>query len=298
MNESNAHPIRVVGDGDPSVVSVVVAGKWTWLVAGVAWALLGVAVAWLASEPPVRWFACGFVTMLAVTAARMLIPRETLTLEADALVSRAGSRTTRLPLEAIDQIHREFVPKAGWNLWVGASGIGISIWPTEETLKVCRELGRRLEPRRRRIRVAEDAAAMLGWEPLGVVDEFERRRIDVVVGSAPRLAVYQALLEALEASAVQAVVGSRVVAREDQAGWREFCRAAPWPERVELRGLGRDPLAVVEPGATTIGARLTSSELAELTSALPPGGMAVPVKPTVGVRATRRFHGFVAWLVG
>jgi len=298
MTESSAHPIPVVGDGDPSVVSVVVAGRWTWLVVGVAWALLGVALAWLASEPPVRWFAFGAATMLAVTAARKLIPRETLTLEADALVSRAGSRTIRLPLEDIDQIKREFVPKAGWNLYVEASGTGIQIWPTEGTLKVCRELGRRLEPRRRRIRAAKDAAAMLGWEPLGVLDEFERRRIDVVVGSAPRLAVYHALLEVLEASAVQAVVGGRVVAREDREGWREFCQAAPWPERVELRGLGRDPLAVVEPVSTTVGALLTSSELAELTSKLPPGGAAVPVKPTLTVRATRRFHGLVDWLVG
>ena len=298
MAESSGRPIEVERDGDPGVMRVVVAGRWEWLGVGAWWALLLGAPSWLVSDPPVRWFAFGTVTVLAFSMARLVVPRETLTLEADALVSRTGSRTTRLPLETIEQVKREFVPHADWDLWVGTlSGTGIRIRPNQETLGVCRELGRRLEPRRGRVRVADDAAAMLGWEPL-VIGRFERRRIDVVVGSAPRVAVYRAVFDVLAGSAVQAVVGGRVVAREDLEGWHEFCEAVPWPERVAVFGHGREPLAVIEPACTTISALLTDSELAALISKLPPGGAAVPVTPPLAVRAARRLLDWAGRLVG
>ena len=298
MAEDCGRPIEVEPDGDPGTMRVVVAGRWTWLGVGTWWALLFGAVSWLALEPPVMWFTSGTATVLALAAARLLVPRETLTLEADALVSRTGSRTTRLPLETIEQVKREFVPHADWDLWVGTlSGTGIRIRPNQETLGVCRELGRRLEPRRGRVRVADDAAAMLGWEPL-VIGRFERRRIDVVVGSAPRVAVYRAVFDVLAGSAVQAVVGGRVVAREDLEGWHEFCEAVPWPERVAVFGHGREPLAVIEPACTTISALLTDSELAALISKLPPGGAAVPVTPPLAVRAARRLLDWAGRLVG
>lgn len=139
---------------------------------------------------------------------------------------------------------------------------------------------------------------MLGWEPFVIFDKFERRRVDVVVGSAPRAAVYRAVLQALSGSVVQAFVGGRVVAREDGEGWREFCESAPWPERVELLGLGRGPLAVVEPGCTKVAALLTDSERAELTAKLSPGGAAVPVKPSLTARVARSVLGWVDRLVG
>ena len=116
MAESGRRPIEVERDGDQGVMRVVVAGRWTWLGVGAWWALLFGAMSWLALEPPVRWFAFGTASVLAEAAARLLVPRETLTLEADALVSRTGSRTIRLPLEAIDQVKRVFVPKVGWDL--------------------------------------------------------------------------------------------------------------------------------------------------------------------------------------
>lgn len=298
MAESSGRPIEVERDGDPDVMSVVVAGRWTWLGAGAWWALLLGAMSWLVSEPPVRWFALGTGTVLAFAAARVGVPRETLTLEADALVSRTGSLTVRLPLEAINQVKRELVPWSRWDLWVGTSEAGIQIRPDQESLRVCGELGRRLEPRRGRVRAADDAAAMLGWEPSVVVDTFVRRRVKVVVGSAPRAAVCRAVLEALTGSVIQAAVGDRVVPREDGEEWRAFCEAVPWPERVELLGLGRDPLAVVEPGCTKVGALLTGSERAALTAKLPPGVAVVPVKPPVTARAARRLHDLVDRLAG
>lgn len=298
MAESSGRPIEVERDGDPGVMSVVVAGRWTWLGVGAWWALLLGATSWLVSEPHVRWFALGTGSVLAFATARVGVPRETLTLEADALVSRTGSRTIHLPLEAINQVKREFVPRSSWNLWVGTSEGGIQIRPSQETLRVCRELGRRLEPRRGRVRAADDAAAMLGWEPSVVDDTFVRRRVEVVVGSAPRAAVYRAVLEALSGSVIQAVVGDRVVPREDRDEWRAFCEAVPWPERIELLGIGRDPLAVVEPGCTKVGALLTDSERAVLTTKLPPGGTVVPVKPPVTARTARRLRDLVDRLAG
>ncbi|HEY3546882.1 MAG TPA: hypothetical protein VGK17_12460 [Propionicimonas sp.] len=284
-------PVPTDSGEDVAVVHAVLADKWTWLVVGAFWALLADLCIVLAVDPPGRWPAVGLATALVLVFTKLTVAFNSLTLDAETLVELTGKRTVTLPLEAINRLEAEFMPKVGLFLRVATAQGFILIEANPSTLVLREELGRRLERRRPGLVVDDRVAQVLGWEPHWTRTEAdalrERHRVVVTVGTAPPAAVCRVLLHVLEGPVVQAVVGGRSVARENTQGWRDFSDAAPWSEPVELHGAGREPLAVIDSGKSTITARLSGAEHRALIAALPPGSTVVAPEAPLVVRVRR-----------
>lgn len=280
-----------------ALMHAVIAGRWEWLKVGAGWGVLLGGVGWLGLEAV--W--AGVVgAALGVALGRLLVTRETLTLEPDALVNRARGRTVRIPLASIRRITREFVPNTDHYLRVeGArADLVIVVPPVPQVKAVCLELGRRLEHRRTHIRVEKGAAAWLGWSPpvdLALADR--RHPVRVVVGAAHLDATYAAVLDVLGDRVIQAVVGARTVAREDADGWSAVVLEAPSPEEVRLLSGRGATLAVFSPASGVVDAMLTDAEEATLAVVLPEGASLVSTANAAWGPALGRVTGWLRRLV-
>lgn len=272
-----------------AVPRALIAGRWSAPVGALWWSALLGAMSWLAVPGAVRWV----VTPVSVVAGAALgwasNPEESLSLEDEALVRRLGSRVTRLPLDAITTVAWEFVPYSPWELRVEAGQDIVVVPRTDQTKAVVRELLLRLEGGPRSVHVEGRAAAWLGWRivPAQTPVGRERYRLSVSGGSVHRPEVCRAVLATLEGATVQAVADGQPIPREDEASWARLVLDAPWAVRVEIRGAGRDPLAVFDASSDVMTVSLTPAERTQLQLALPAAKL-TPARSTRWIRAGRR----------